>query len=138
MRKIIYTSRAVVDFDDAALRALLSHSRERNSAADLSGFLVFAGGSFLQLLEGPAEAVEDTYARIASDPRHGDLRVLTDDRSTVRRFPDWAMGFDSPNDVELGAVLPGYRRSAFPLADPALVTDSAVAEALLAVHRGGV
>lgn len=63
--------------------------------------------------------------------------MLADEVRTGRRFPDWSMGFEAPDDEELANALPGYRPTEFPLADPATINDAAVAEALLAISRGG-
>ncbi|WP_426616249.1 BLUF domain-containing protein [Bradyrhizobium sp. McL0616] len=46
---------------------MLAGVRQRNAAADLTGMLVFAQNRFLQVLEGRAEDVLATFARIEID-----------------------------------------------------------------------
>ena len=55
-------------FSLAALTSLLLLGRERNHAQGLTGVLLYAEGSFLQVLEGSAAAVRSTFARIEADP----------------------------------------------------------------------
>lgn len=133
MRSIIYASRETEAFDPARLDALLAEARVRNAAEGITGLLLYAGGSFLQLLEGDAEAVESTYGRIAADPRHADVRLLARDEVGERMVGDWSMGFERPEP----ASLPGYKPSTtFPLVNPDLVQDGAVARTLLRAYAG--
>ena len=43
------------------LAEILRIARENNAAHDISGMLVYHGGSFLQVLEGPEGAVNSLY-----------------------------------------------------------------------------
>jgi len=58
-------------FDDVA-RAAERHNR-RNG---LSGLLLFDGGQFLQVLEGPDTRVLETLDRILADHRHCEVTLL--------------------------------------------------------------
>jgi hypothetical protein len=66
-------------------------SNLRNAKSDVTGCLLLVNGWFLQLLEGPRDAVESTLARIAIDPRHNDLQVIENRLADERIFADWAM-----------------------------------------------
>jgi len=70
MKRLLYISTARSILDASELEELLSKSRAANTKADLTGLLVVGGRRFLQVLEGPDEAVIRTYERIKSDPRH--------------------------------------------------------------------
>lgn len=66
---------------------------------------------YLQLLEGPAAAVDAAYARIARDDRHLEVTTLVRREVTDRMFPRWAMFDDparswmwTPDDVAAGKV----------------------------------
>jgi hypothetical protein len=59
MLSVVNTSRATGTFDDADLATLLMNSRANNRRLDLTGFLRHKDGTFLQLLEGPADVVRD-------------------------------------------------------------------------------
>lgn len=135
MRRMIYASRATHDFSAEELVALLSTARERNAADGLSGMLLYASQSFLQLLEGGHDAVASTFARISADPRHTHLRVLADREADAPLFPDWSMGFDHVDDEELADELDGYTpASEYPLVNPDLIANGTVAQTLLTLY----
>lgn len=95
--RIIYLSCNAVPGDAEAVERtvaeLLEISRRNNAAAQVSGVLLFNSGAFLQVLEGPMEAVEATFERIQRDRRHADVIVLEAKPVEERRFADWAMAF---------------------------------------------
>jgi Sensors of blue-light using FAD len=94
MHQIVYTSTATERFSPANLKKLLLDARKRNSALGVSGMLVFHGGTFLQALEGEKRAVNEIFASIASDQRHGDIDVLHRGPGIDQRvFGDVSMGF---------------------------------------------
>lgn len=53
---------------------------------------MYSGEFFAQTLDDSAEAVSALVAKIASDERHTDVRVLLYERTNTRLFPDWSMG----------------------------------------------
>ena len=141
VHRVIYGSRAVTAFDPDDLLALLETARRRNAALDVTGMLLYSSGSFLQALEGEADAVHEVYTRIVADPRHTALRILADTRVAGRRCAGWSMGFELVDGAELATRLPGYAPAGgYPFLNPAFVVDGAVAEELLAVYAdpGGV
>lgn len=93
LAQCIYTSAAVRPFDDQELTELLSKARAYNEAHDLTGMLLYADGSFFQVLEGPPEEVDGLYARIELDPRHTLMTKLIRETIKHRSFEDWTMGF---------------------------------------------
>jgi len=97
LHQIVYVSAASAPFDNAALERLLERSRRRNAERDVTGLLLHVDGSFIQVLEGTEEAVEEIYARIREDDRHEQLLILQRGPIEARRFDGWAMGFATPN-----------------------------------------
>lgn len=94
MHQIVYTSSARQEFSAADLKKLLVAARMRNKAVGVTGMLVFHDGAFLQALEGEKRAVNEIFARIQNDPRHGDLVVLHRGPGPEQRvFGEWSMGF---------------------------------------------
>lgn len=91
--QLIYVSMAQHEFDDDVLDAILASSVRHNTHQQITGMLIYAEGNFLQVLEGPPVAVDDTMARIAADPRHCDLMVLGRLQVVQRDFEQWSMGF---------------------------------------------
>lgn len=98
LQSLVYMSSAAEPFDEDDLEAVLVHARERNTADGLSGMLVHRAGRFMQLLEGPYDAVIATYARIVADPRHEEVRLLVEESIHTRRFPQWSMAYDRESD----------------------------------------
>jgi hypothetical protein len=135
MRRIIYSSQATHDVGPQELTELLSVARDLNQRVGLTGMLLYCGQSFLQALEGESEALEETYARIAADDRHTNLRLLMDAEVAAPLFPDWSMGFDHVDDEELAEELDGYTPATlYPLVNPDLITNGRVAETLLTLY----
>ncbi len=104
---LTYLSTATQPFRDPELHELLETSRVKNHAFGLTGMLLYAGGHFIQTLEGPEDVVDAAYARIEQDRRHRNLIVALREPIETRAFPDWSMGFETLNDAEAGQ-LPGF------------------------------
>ena len=135
MKRVIYSSRAVFDFNQDELVELLRISRANNSDVEVSGMLLYCAQSFLQMLEGQDEAVDATFARIESDDRHSDVRLLMNVQVSERAFPDWSMGFEQLDDDDLAESLQGYTpEGEYPLVNPELVSNGLVAERLLTLY----
>jgi hypothetical protein len=107
MYRLVYVSSAVDLFTDDQLQELLEVSRRNNSAAGITGMLLYVEGSFIQVLEGEKPKVAETQQRIAKDPRHQGLITLLEGEEPEREFADWSMGFKKVQGRE-GASLPGY------------------------------
>ena len=107
MIQLAYVSNASDLMSSAKLASLLRQARSANERAGITGMLLYKDVSFLQVLEGPAEVVHDTYAEIMRDPRHHKVKMLYDRVIVDRDFPDWQMGFRNLDGTDLGEVL-GY------------------------------
>jgi hypothetical protein len=103
MRQLLYVSNTMPAVPSAMLDDILAASRRRNAAAGITGLLLYMDGAFLQVLEGDASAVDDTYARIRADPRHWEARILLEQQTTVRAFGQWSMGFQRLAPGGIGA-----------------------------------
>jgi len=91
---VVYSSNATAPFSDDALGELLQQSRASNAQRDITGMLLYRNGRFIQILEGPEQAVRETMGKIERDPRHDHLRVLIDEFIEERNFAEWTMGFE--------------------------------------------
>ena len=91
---VLYSSTAVASFDDEMLADLLTQSRENNSRTDLTGMLLYRGGRFVQVLEGPEPVVRALIETIRVDPRHTNMRTLFEEPITERQFAEWTMGYE--------------------------------------------
>ena len=93
IRQLLYRSGQLFEFTADDMRRLLSQSRACNARHGISGMLLLQDGLFMQLLEGPAEAVDALYARIASDPRHCEARLMVRAERTAPLLPGWHMAW---------------------------------------------
>lgn len=93
MIRVIYLSRVgrAVRLEDA--EAIARGAVERNTKNGITGLLLYTPSHFLQVLEGEEAAIDATLARIAKDPRHEGLRIVSRTAIEERRFGLWAMNF---------------------------------------------
>jgi Sensors of blue-light using FAD len=108
--QLVYSSRPF-GFDNAMLAGILMAARRNNPAKAITGALICRADLYLQLLEGPRDEVEATYAKIIRDDRHCDVVQRVSRTSDHRMFPAWAMHDDpasdliwSSRDVDTGAM----------------------------------
>ena len=94
LKHVIYVSRPT-HFDHMVLDNILKTSRSNNLEVGVTGNLVCHSDLFLQMLEGPSEAVGRLYERILADTRHADIVKLGDEKSEMKLFPSWSMRNDS-------------------------------------------
>lgn len=94
MLQMTYISTARAPITRSHCVEILSASRINNRRVGVSGLLVASDRRFLQALEGPTDAVRATFARIAADPRHYALVILSERYQESRQFGDWAMAFE--------------------------------------------
>lgn len=90
---LIYVSTAREEFDIPELERIIESSARHNLVNHVTGMLLYSRGTFLQVLEGEAEHVDATYARLGADPRHHGLILIVREPIAERSFPQWAMGF---------------------------------------------
>lgn len=108
MFSLVYVSSATHLFTDQELIDLLKKSRANNQRQDITGLMLYKDGNFIQVLEGPEEAVLATFNKIALDPRHTGLVILSRQQIAERQFPDWAMGFRNANKLQDVAGVSAY------------------------------
>ena len=107
MLSIAYVSAATSPMSDGDIAGILTQARENNSRSGLTGALLYNGGRFIQILEGPDEAVAERFAIISADPRHRSVQKVSEKPIAARQFPEWTMGFRPVADDSL-RQLPGY------------------------------
>jgi hypothetical protein len=99
--RLMYASRAAESVNQDELVAILKKSKANNPGIGVTGVLCFSSGIFLQVLEGGRSAVSALYNRIATDPRHREVELLSYEEIGERRFAGWSMG-----QVNLGRLNP--------------------------------
>lgn len=111
MRQVVYVSTAA-NIGEGDLESILHDAKRNNAGIGITGFLMFNGQNFLQLLEGSEDALDTLIDRIEADPRHSGLVVMSDLQVAERCFPDWSMKLVrlsasvEQRREELDAVLP--------------------------------
>jgi len=90
--RLMYASRAAPSVDQDELLAILRQSRTNNPGNGITGLLCYSGGIFIQALEGGRAQVNQLYNRLAADPRHCDVTLLSYEEIGERRFTGWSMG----------------------------------------------
>lgn len=90
MRRIVYisTANAVTEHD---IDCILTTANRRNSQDNVTGFLLYNGRNFLQLVEGGQAPLMNLMSRLARDTRHAGISVLVDEPIGERCCPDWHM-----------------------------------------------
>lgn len=89
------------------LDELLAVSRAWNSSVHITGLLLYKESQFMQVLEGPDDAVRKVLEKIGADSRHHNMRLLAEKQTDTRQFGQWSMGFRRAGD-EHGDPIPGY------------------------------
>ncbi len=93
LTQLIYASEPF-GFDDAMLDGILLQARRNNARNGLTGALIVRADLYLQLIEGPDDAIEATFARIIGDNRHLGVQLLLRETVSERIFPAWTMRDD--------------------------------------------
>ena len=90
LKQIIYSSRPL-GFDKDTVEQILVSSCKNNQSVEVTGLLIYSEDQYLQLLEGPTPALEETFSKIKSDTRHDNIIVLKEDFTDRRLFSSWTM-----------------------------------------------
>ena len=90
LKHIIYSSRPV-GFTNNIVEQIFSSSRKNNPNVKVTGLLIYGSDLYLQLLEGPTTAVEQTFNKIKSDTRHDNIQMLKESFTNRRIFASWTM-----------------------------------------------
>ena len=94
IRQLAYCSEKTLEFTPGSLKDIFDSSKINNAAQSVTGFLLFDGSRFTQVLEGPAEGIIGIYLKkICADKRHSNLRVIHDCFVRRRTFNDWSLAY---------------------------------------------
>jgi hypothetical protein len=90
--QLIYVS-TMLGETERELASILESSVRHNLQNGITGMLLYCRGEIMQVLEGGATQVHETYARICADTRHHRIITLTDTEEPMRHFESWSMGY---------------------------------------------
>ncbi len=108
--KLIYLSSETESFNEHELIHILEKSIRRNEKRGITGVMLYSGGNFIQLLEGPKHEVESLFRKISEDKRHTNIIRLLAEYSDRRDFPDWKMGFRKITTTMAEQKITGFSR----------------------------
>lgn len=108
--RLVYVSQVTVQFRPEEIEKILNTSRRNNAAVNVTGALFFSRKYFLQCLEGPRTAVNETYNKILNDPRHENALLLQYQEIDRREFSEWSMAY-LPESSKLAPLIKTYSRS---------------------------
>jgi len=120
MLQLAYISTSRRPVDQALLDDILAASRRNNERCGVTGLLVAGGKRFLQVLEGPDQAVLTTYARIQNDSRHFAFVLLATKPVEERAFGDWSMAYQEGGAAADGELVEVVETLTAGIADPNL------------------
>lgn len=80
------------------IRSILQAAHKNNPALGVTGALLYSGGYFCQVIEGPEASLEELFETIELDARHGDVTVLHFEPIEARGFTEWAMALAGIED----------------------------------------
>lgn len=104
MIRLLYISSATKPMTEDDLLNILKVARSNNAKKGITGMLLYIGESFIQVLEGEENEIDNLYKIIKKDPRHANCTILEKTPITERKFPDWSMGFKKITDAQIDDV----------------------------------
>jgi hypothetical protein len=107
MYSLVYVSSALTLLSRKELETLLVACRANNARDGITGLLLYKDGNFMQMLEGERSAVEASFRKIQTDPRHHGIIKLLEGDAAAREFGEWSMGLRDLRSAEAERV-PGY------------------------------
>ena len=94
---LAYISRNVIEGSrdelKAEIKSILASAHKNNPTLGVTGALLYSGGYFCQVIEGPAGVLEALFEKIQFDDRHRQVTLLHIEPIERRRFGEWAMAF---------------------------------------------
>jgi hypothetical protein len=105
LTSLIYASEATEEFHEHEIPDLLKQVRLANARHELTGMLLYIGGSFVQVLEGRLEMVEAAFGTIRRDQRHAHVNLIISEPILERAFEGWTMIHKTLDSVEAGELI---------------------------------
>lgn len=114
--RLLYISDATDGLDDDAVTAILKSAGKNNPPLGITGVLVFGGGVFAQVLEGPERGVLEKYVQVMADRRHRNCRIVYVTTAVGRLFEGVSMAALQAIPLELVhiAELDAHRKETVP------------------------
>lgn len=98
IKRVIYISEHK-DYSNQNLKNIIETSQKNNPSRDVTGCLISGTNTYLQLLEGPDNSVDELYTKIKTDNRHENIEKLVEEDVETRLFKSWSMRLDPFNNL---------------------------------------
>ena len=105
LTQIVYCSIATAIPARDDMDRLLQVARTRNAQKGITGMLLYADGSFFQVIEGREEVIELLFRQICLDRRHKNVTVILRESILERSFSDWSMGHVEISEREASSLI---------------------------------
>lgn len=129
LERVVYCSQATVPTDSLLVIAeILAVSQRNNDRDHLTGALAINDGWFLQVIEGPKDALDRLLKRLDADPRHKAVEILQRQPITDRLFDAWSMAS--------ARITPGLRADLVALVNECRTSPQAAILGLLQLVQG--
>jgi hypothetical protein len=132
--RCLYASRPVKPGPADLLDRILEQSRRNNSPRGITGLLCHTSDVFVQVIEGGRNEVCDLFNVIVCDQRHSQVRLLSYEEITERRFPGWSMGQVNVETINRAVLLKYSER---PVLDPFSSSGQATMALLMELVASG-
>jgi blue light- and temperature-responsive anti-repressor len=103
--QVVYCSAATNALTRDEIENLLRVSQRRNKTLGITGMLLCAGRSFLQVIEGEKKKVDQLVSSIEKDHRHRNITVIIREPIAKRSFGDWTMGYADLKKVDVETIV---------------------------------
>ena len=108
MKRITYLSRSHCSANDIRVLSLIRTCDRRNQVLGVTGQLYITTSHFLQTIEGHDDIVDQLFAVIRRDDRHGEIQILEETFDCRARYQAYSIDFHA----DLAALVSQRRRSA--------------------------
>jgi Sensors of blue-light using FAD len=109
--QLLYISKAARPMLRIDVESILFTARRINQQNGITGLLISSPSHFMQVLEGEAAKVRETYERIVPDARHHAHVVLREIEVEERQFAEWSMASHILRDFDLQGVIEDVRNA---------------------------
>ena len=127
LTRLVYYSQRIPS-KDLDINSLIETCKRNNRHQNLTGLLHYNGDHFVQVIEGGRGEVSALYNRIARDPRHSNMILLSCSDVRERMFPTWSMGLQQGMSDQTRKVF--LRYFATDVVDPETVNVDTLLDAL--------
>jgi hypothetical protein len=99
---LAYISKNTITGDQSVINMqianILVSAQNNNPSKGVTGALLYSGGYFCQVIEGPEVELEELFELIQMDDRHSECTILHFEPIDERGFSDWSMAFAGIDD----------------------------------------